>query len=173
MRDFPKFLATKKDVLNVITEFPIQTKEYLTKLLNERKYYNDDREYVDNPNAALFRMGFTTEEAISYLDAYTEPPIPDPPMTEEEREVAELQAWRETADCSRLQAILALEESGILSDVETWINHESTSSVIKIVYREAYRFSRNSQLFDHFKTAFSVDDEYIDDLFRLAQSKTV
>jgi hypothetical protein len=37
MRGFPKFFNTKQDVLNVIEEYPTETKAFVQRLLDERK----------------------------------------------------------------------------------------------------------------------------------------
>ena len=81
--------------------------------------------------------------------------------------------WRKTADCSRLQGMLALEESGLLTTIENWIADAETPITAKLAWREAYRFSRNSALFDAFAGEFGLTPEQVDDLFVLAQSKVV
>ena len=81
--------------------------------------------------------------------------------------------WRKTADCSRLQGMLALEESGLLTTIENWIADPATPIVAKLAWNEAYRFSRNSALFDAFAGEFGLTPEQVDDLFVLAQSKSV
>ena len=171
MKNFPKNINTKKDIENLLNIYPIETKEYLRKLLNERKYWNND-EYIETPNAYLFQLGFTTNEALEIVDDYVEPETPTKPLTPEEQEEQELLQWRETTDCSRLQAMLALEEQGLLDQIETWINSDAPK-VAKLAWKEAYRFSRKSSLFNDFKGLFNLSDLDIDNLFKLALTKEV
>ena len=90
-----------------------------------------------------------------------------------ERAVKELAAWRETADCSRLQAMLVLEEDGLLEQIEAWIDSRSVPKAAKLAWKEAYRFSRKSPLWGQFAQLFGLSEEQIDDLFRRAMLKEV
>ena len=92
-------------------------------------------------------------------------PTPIPVPTEEEI----LAAWRATADCSRLQAKIALANADLLDTVEAFIADPATPMVAKLAWQEAYRFSRNSQLFDQLGPALGMTPEQIDDLFVAAQ----
>ena len=92
-------------------------------------------------------------------------PTPIPVPTPEE----ELAAWRETADCSKLQAKLALDAAGLLDTVEAFIADPSTPNTAKLAWTEAYRYSRSSPLFDQLGPALSMTPEQIDDLFVAAQ----
>ena len=78
--------------------------------------------------------------------------------------------WREGADCSRMQAKIALANVGLLDTVEAFIADPATPITAKIAWQEAYRFSRNSQLFDQLGPALSMTPTQIDDLFRAAQA---
>ena len=57
--------------------------------------------------------------------------------------------------------------------IEAWIADAETPITAKLAWREAYRFSRNSALFDAFAGEFGLTPEQVDDLFVLAQSKVV
>ena len=107
------------------------------------------------------------QDVLEYIDDGGEV-IPYIPPTEQEL----LEQWRETTDCSRLQAMLALEEQGLLDQMETWINGDAPK-VAKLAWKEAYRFSRKSSLFNEFKGLFNLTDEDINDLFKLALTKEV
>jgi len=168
MKGFPKNINTKQDVLNLHPEYPTETKEYLRRLLDERKHWSGGQ-YVENPNAVLFQLGFTTAEALTIVTDYVEPAEPDPPLTPEEQEQKELEAWRQTADCSRLQAKLALDAAGLLATVEAFIADPATPTVAKLAWTEAYRYSRKSPLFDVLGPELGMTPEQIDDLFRAAQ----
>ena len=81
--------------------------------------------------------------------------------------------WREGADCSRMQAKIALANASLLETVEAFMADPTTPITAKIAWQEAYRFSRNSQLFDQLGPALSMTPEQIDDLFRAAQAVEV
>jgi hypothetical protein len=91
--------------------------------------------------------------------------IPYVPPTEQEL----LEAWRQTADCSRLQAKLALDAAGLLATVEAFIADPATPTVAKLAWTEAYRYSRKSPLFDVLGLELGMTPEQIDDLFKAAQ----
>ena len=171
MKNFPKSINTKKDIEHLLTIYPVETKEYLRNLLNERKYWNND-EYIENPKAYLFQLGLTTNEAITIVGDYIEPETPEKPLTPEEQEEKELLQWRNTIDCSRLQAILALDELNLYDQIDTWINTEAPKTA-KLAWKEAYRFSRNSSLFDTFGGQFNLTAVDIDNIFKLALTKEV
>ena len=97
-------------------------------------------------------------------------PTPIPVPTEEEI----LAQWRATADCSRLQAKIALEAAGLLDTVEMYLTIDpDVPFAAKLAWKEAYRFSRRSPLFDLLGPALSMTPEQIDDLFRAAQAVEV
>lgn len=83
------------------------------------------------------------------------------------------QMWRKQADCSRLQARIALKEAGMFDTVQAFIDSENASMPAKEAWAEAYRFSRKSQLFDAIGPALGMTPEQIDDLFRAAQAVEV
>jgi len=86
MRGFPKVLNSKQDYLNCLKDFPDETKADLQRLLDTRYSFfdvavianeglNDDthrvvssdddkiqQELKENPNAEIFRKGFTVQE---------------------------------------------------------------------------------------------------------------
>ncbi len=83
------------------------------------------------------------------------------------------QAWRDQADCTRLQAMLALDSAGMLDNIETFMADPETSMLAKLAWKEAYRFSRRSQLFDLLGPELGMTPEQIDGLFRAAQAVEV
>ena len=86
-----------------------------------------------------------------------------------ERAAQELANFRATADCSRLQAKLALEAAGLLATVDAFIADPDTPNTAKLAWNEAYRYSRSSPLFDTLGPAIGMTPEQIDDLFVAAQ----
>ncbi len=172
MKGFPKNINTKQDALNLLPDFPAETTEYLRKLLDERKHWQDGN-YVENPNAVLFQMGFTTSEALAIVTDYVEPPTPEPPLTPEQEAERELLAWRATADCSAAQAEVIIEQMGLTSYVETIKNDPATPVTVKAALNKAYRWSRKSPAWDFVGPALSMTPEQIDDLFRAAQAVEV
>ena len=92
MRGFPKFLNTKQDYLNCMTEFPQETKKSLQALLDGRFSWfdtavieidgvtddthrvvntNDEKiqqELREDPNARIFKLGFTVAEVEELLN---------------------------------------------------------------------------------------------------------
>ena len=85
---------------------------------------------------------------------------------------AELASWRATADCSAAQAELAiLDEPGLMDAIQGVLDHPDTPESARVAFRRAYRWSRNSPLWDLLGPAVGKTPEQIDDLFRLAQSK--
>ncbi len=80
------------------------------------------------------------------------------------------QAWREQADCTRLQAKLALDGAGMLGSIEAFMADTETPKAAKLAWTEAYRFSRRSQLFDVLGPQLGLTPEQVDDLFRQAQA---
>lgn len=94
MIGFPKVLNTKKDYLNVLTDYPTETKTRLENLLNDRFIWVDkgevkagefpieddthrividnegkqcQLELIEDTNALMFRLGFTVEEIETIL----------------------------------------------------------------------------------------------------------
>lgn len=173
MKGFPRNINTKQDALNLLNDYPEQTKEYLRKLLDERKHWHDGS-YVENPNAVLFQMGFTTQEALAIVTDYIEPPSPEPPLTPEQEAERELLAWRATADCSALQAEIVIHNMGLTAQVDAIKADPETPIEVKLALEKAYRWSRKSPLWDSFVgPALSMTPEQIDDLFRAAQQMEV
>ena len=84
----------------------------------------------------------------------------------------QLEQWRLKTNCSRLQAILALDELNLYDQIDTWINTEAPKTA-KLAWKEAYRFSRNSSLFDTFGGQFNLTAVDIDNIFKLALTKEV
>ena len=168
MKGFPKTINTKQDVLNLLPDFPAETTEYLRKLLNERKHWQNGN-YIENPNAVLFQMGFTTAEALAIVTDYVEPPTPEPPLTPEQEAEKELLAWRQGAKVSRLKARIALKQAGVFDTVQSFIDDPETPLIAKEAWSQAYEFSRNSQLFEAFGPVLGFTPTQIDDLFRAAQ----
>lgn len=92
MRGFPKFLNTKQDYLNCMTEFPQETKKSLQTLLDgcfswfdtavietdgvtddTHRVVNTDDEKIqqelrEDPNARIFKLGFTVAEVEELLN---------------------------------------------------------------------------------------------------------
>jgi hypothetical protein len=170
MKGFPKTVNTKQDILNLLPDFPAETTEYLRKLLNERKHWSGGS-YVENPNAVLFQMGFTTQEALNIVTDYVEPAEPEPPLTPEQEAERELQAWRNTADCSALQAEIVIHQMGLTAQVDAIKNDPATPIEAKLALEKAYRWSRKSPLWDYVgpKLDPPMTPEQIDDLFKAAQ----
>lgn len=173
MKGFPKIIQTKQDALNLLPDFPEQTIEYLRKLLDERKHWQDGQ-YTENPNAVLFQMGFTTQEALEIVTDYVEPPNPEPPLTPEQEAQKELEAWRNTADCSALQAEIVIHNMGLTSQVDAIKADPEAPIEVKLALEKAYRWSRKSPLWDSYVgPALSMTPEQIDDLFRAAMAVEV
>ena len=178
MKGFPKNINTKQDILNLLPDFPTETTEYLRKLLDERKHWQDGN-YVENPNAVLFQMGFTTQEALAIVTDYVEPPTPEPPLTPEQEAERELLAWRATADCSKRELYLALDETTLpdntnaLDTITAWVNHPDTPRAVKIEWETSYRYARRSPLISAFAPQFGLTEEQVDNIVKLAQSKGI
>lgn len=168
MKGFPKTINTRQDILNLLPTYPAETTEYMRRLLNERKHWSDGS-YVENPNAVLFQLGFTTQEALAIVTDYVEPPEPSPPLTPEEQAAQELAQWRETADCSALQAEIVIHQMGLTSQVDAVKNDPAAPIEVKLALEKAYRWSRKSPLWDSYVgPALSMTPEQIDDLFQAA-----
>lgn len=92
MRGFPKYLNTKQDYLNCMTDYPAETKAALQELLNNRFIwqttaiiedegltddthrvvdYGDEKEQqelIEDDTATIFRLGFTVKEVEEMLN---------------------------------------------------------------------------------------------------------
>lgn len=77
MRGFPTIIQTRKDVQELLTLYPEQTKSYLKRLLDERMHFDDQGQWVENPKSTLAKMGVTAAEAIDWIGGdYEDPPEP-------------------------------------------------------------------------------------------------
>lgn len=173
MKGFPRNINTRQDILNLLPDFPTETTEYLRRLLDERKHWSEGQ-YIENPNAVLFQIGFTTAEALSIVTDYVEPPTPEPPLTPEQEAEMELLVWRATADCSALQAGIVIHNMGLTEQVNTIKNDPDAPIEVKLALEKAYRWSRKSPLWDSYVgPVLGMTPEQIDDLFRAAQAVEV
>lgn len=94
MRGFPKRINTKQDYINLLVDYPAETKQELQKLLDTRYFWQktkvlaegetgieDDthkiveqdgeriqQEYREDSNARLFRLGFTVTEVEGLIN---------------------------------------------------------------------------------------------------------
>lgn len=94
MRGFPKRINTKQDYYNLLADYPAETKQELQKLLDTRYIWKDTKvladgetgledsthrvveqdgeriqqEYIEDPNARLFRLGFTVTEVEGLIN---------------------------------------------------------------------------------------------------------
>lgn len=93
MRGFPKTIATKSDVNNLLLLYPVETKKYLKEILNNRFVWKstgtitegdtgvqdathriiqtenglEQFEKIEDKNAKLFQLGFTVSELEELL----------------------------------------------------------------------------------------------------------
>lgn len=166
MKGFPSRINTKKDVLRLVDDFPAEVSEFMGRLLDERKHWAGGQ-WVDNPDAVLFRMGFTTEEAAGLvIGGYTDPPEPDPPLSPEEQAAAELQAWRESTECGPLQFRRALRQMGEMETIDAFMG-AAPEEVVE-AWEYATRIVRLDPLVLALQQQLGRTDEEVDDLFRLA-----
>ncbi len=124
------------------------------------------KQRYDNGFATLVQIQRLVDAGIitqQEYDSYDWPPLEHDP----------LEKWRQRADCTRLQAKIALENAGLLDTIETFMADPETPTVAKLAWKEAYRFSRRSQLFDLLGPEFGMTPEQIDDLFIAAQAVEV
>lgn len=92
MRGFPKYLNTKQDYLNCMTDYPTETKAALQELLNNRFIWQttaiiedegltddthrvvdygegkEQQELIEDDTATIFRLGFTVKEVEEMLN---------------------------------------------------------------------------------------------------------
>ncbi|SDB04092.1 hypothetical protein SAMN05660653_00191 [Desulfonatronum thiosulfatophilum] len=80
MRGFPRIIQTRTDMERMLAAYPEQAAEYLRRLLDERMHFDDQGNWVENPDSALAAMGISTVEAIAWIGGgYTDPPAPVEP----------------------------------------------------------------------------------------------
>lgn len=89
--------------------------------------------------------------------------IPEP--TPEEILAAERAAWV----VSRFQAKAALYSAGLLDEVEAALAADG-NFIHQLAWNEAVEFRRDSPTISHIARAIELDEQSIDDLFRLALS---
>ncbi len=98
-----------------------------------------------------------------------DPYIIEPPATPYRvRTVPELTPdRRKRLDCTRLQAEIMLEMMGIKDTVEAWVGQQD--AVVQAAYHKAYRFSRNSDLWELAKAEFGWNGWDLDKMFKRAR----
>lgn len=79
---------------------------------------------------------------------------------------AEPEAWRDTAVVSRFQAMAALLDAGLLSQVNTAL--ADAGPLAQLAWAEATEFRRNSPTIAGLAAGLGLTDTQVDDLFRAA-----
>lgn len=165
MKGFPKVIKTKKDVLNLLSIFPSETKEFVRKLMDERKAWIDG-EYKDAPFSPFFSMGFTEAEGLQIVPDYVDHPIPEAPMTPEEIKQKELEDWRNSTSCGPLQFRRALRAAGLMTSAKQMVN--ALPEEDQEAWEYASVFNRTDPLILSMQAQMGKTDAEADDLFRLA-----
>jgi len=106
------------------------------------------------------RTGETIERPYIPSD---EPPMPPEPTPEEA-----LAAWRATATCTAMQGQLALGPER-WSLVEEYRDAPETTWHERVIINSASEWRRDSQNIAFFAYLLDLEDEQVDDLFRVAQ----
>lgn len=82
MKGFPKYLNTKQDVLNVIDEYPVETKAFLQKCLDERKGWITTGKLADGAAGVIddtHRVAECKDDATGHVtERYQEEFMDDP-----------------------------------------------------------------------------------------------
>ena len=83
--------------------------------------------------------------------------------------------WRQTADCSKRELYLALDELNMLDAVLAFLDAPTTPRQAKIEWETAYRFARNNPLIDMLAPLMEppLTADQVDDVLKLAQSKAI
>jgi hypothetical protein len=87
--------------------------------------------------------------------------------------LSEIEIYRNSLECSRLQAKAILYQYGLLAQVESII--ETSDFLVKLAWAEAQVFKRNSPLINSLKTQLTwedetpITDEQLDQLFKEAK----
>lgn len=127
MQDFPKWFNTKEDILNVLTDYPEQTKEYLVKLLTDRFIWTEDNGVFtmsEDPQARLFVLGFTVREVLEITGDVEI--IPNRPSA--------LYMWDETTKTwvPDTKAINEIKKQAIIDDYEVKFDELKSAYLAKI-----------------------------------------
>jgi len=79
--------------------------------------------------------------------------------------------WRKTAECTALQAELAIDAAGLTDHVEAIKDNPNAPLVVKKALEKAYKWSRRSPLWDDYvEPELGLTPEQIDALFVQAQA---
>ena len=88
-------------------------------------------------------------------------------ITAEAQALAQLEAWRASAKCSRMQGILALGEDRW---AKIMAHRETATWAERIVIDDAGDWLRKSENIAFFAYLLDLSDAEVDDLFRAAQA---
>lgn len=75
-------------------------------------------------------------------------------------------------EVTRFQALAALMQAGLLSDIEAYMSSPEADSFTQLAWKEASTFSRSSPLVTSIGGLFSLTEAQIDDLFVFASTIT-
>jgi hypothetical protein len=153
--------------MNLLNDYPEQTTEYLRKLLNERKHWSGGS-YVENPNAVLFQMGFTTQEALDIVTDYVEPAEPEPPLTPEEQAQKELEQYRKALVNGPVQLRRALRAAGHKQAIEDWLATADPDIVED--WEHTTEIKRMDPMVLDAQASIGATDEEVDQLFELGKT---
>lgn len=150
MRDFPRWFNTKQDILNALTDYPEQTKEYIVKLLTDRFIWTENNgvfTLIEDPQARLFVLEFTVEEALEITgDVEIIPSCPSPLYSWDEA----TKAWaidpnkvadKKAKQIETLTGQYATDKSErMISWISTFINGISTATSLDDIKAKANAF---------------------------------
>lgn len=88
--------------------------------------------------------------------------------TPEQQAQQALEAWRDSAVVSRLQAKAALDHSGYLEAAQEIIDLSSTPRLAKMAWIEAWEFRRMSPMLLYVAYELGISDEQLDEIFEYA-----
>ena len=117
-------------------------------------------QYADT--SAIERFGFT-------LDDFPDAPVP--PMPDESPDEKEAQAERDRLDAmtaSRFQAKAAMDDAGLLDQVEAYMSGDDVPRRVKLAWQEA-SFRRGSNMVNQIGSELGLSEADMDNLFLAAQ----
>lgn len=84
-----------------------------------------------------------------------------------------MEAWRDSALVSRLQAKAALDHYGYLDAAQEIIDRPSTPRLAKMAWIEAWEFRRMSPMMLYVAYELGIDERQLDEMFEYAKGVEV